>query len=280
MGITGVSLTVDHTFVATITLGYPPHNFFDLSRLLEIRRAFVAVDNDPQARVILLASEGKNFCAGADFASSGGSLGATTGASGSTSPSPGSGPPLLADADLAGLHIYDLAVQLFACQTPVIAAVQGAAVGGGLGLACMADLRVGGPSTRLSANFAKLGFHQGFGLSVTLPAIAGQQVAMDLLYTGRRLRGDEAYRVGLLDRYVENDAEIHKEAYALASEIAQSAPLAINSIRRTLRGGLAQQVREACDHERAEQERLVQTNDWSEGVAAMTERRTPRFQGN
>ncbi len=278
MANSGVRVNIDQAFVATVTLDYPPHNFFDQSRLLEIQRAFLAVDADPNARAIVLASEGKNFCAGANFAASKGRLDGVVRSS-SDSSAPGTGPSVLVGSELEGLHIYDIAVQLFACQTPVVAAIRGAAIGGGLGLACMADLRVGGPGTRLSANFAKLGFHQGFGLSVTLPSIAGQQVAMDLLYTGRRMKGDEAYRVGLLDRYVAHDADIVTQAYSLAVDIAQSAPLAIGSIRQTLRGGLAEQIRAACDHERTEQERLVKTDDWSEGIEAMAERRSPVFRG-
>jgi enoyl-CoA hydratase/carnithine racemase len=166
---------------------------------------------------------------------------------------------------------------MFAAEKPVVAAVQGAAVGGGLGLALSADLRVASPEARFSANFARLGFHQGFGLSVTLPELIGKSAAMELLYTGRRVKGEDALALGLCDRLVPL-AELRDAAFALAREIAKSAPLAVRSIRRTLRGDLAERIRAATTHEQAEQERLRKTEDFREGVRAMAERRDPDFQ--
>ena len=92
------------------------------------------------------------------------------------------------------------ALRLFAAPLPVVAAVQGAAIGGGFGLALSADFRVATPESRFSANFARLGFHHGFALTVTLPAAVGRQAAADLLLTGRRVGGEEALALGLCDR--------------------------------------------------------------------------------
>lgn len=248
-----VQIGGDHVALAEIRR--PPHNYFDLALVSSLADAFEALDGDAACRAIVLCSEGKNFCAGAQ-------LGGRA-----------------ADGAAAGpLHLYDEAVRLFATRTPVVAAVQGAAVGGGLGLALMPDFRVGSAASRFSANFARLGFHHGFGLSVTLPGVVGQQRALELLYTGRRIGGDEALAWGLLDRLVAPEA-VRAEAAALAREIALSAPLAVESIRETLRGDLAARVRAATDREKAEQERLQKTSDFREGVRAMAERRTPDFQG-
>ena len=156
--------------------------------------------------------------------------------------------------------------------------VQGAAVGGGLGLALSADFRVASPGSRFSANFSRLGFHHGFGLSVTLPALAGQQTALDLLLTGRRVHGEEALALGLCDRLVEDD-EVRSAAHALAAELALSAPLAVRSIRATLRAGLLERVEAALEREASEQDRLRDTDDFREGVSASLERRAPRFEG-
>jgi enoyl-CoA hydratase/carnithine racemase len=156
--------------------------------------------------------------------------------------------------------------------------VHGAAVGGGLGLALSADFRVTCPSARFSANFARLGFHQGFGLSVTLPRLVGPQKAALLLYTGRRIAGDEAVSIGLADRLVD-DADVRKETIALAREIAASAPLAIVSIRETLRRGLADQIEAATERELVEQDWQRKTDDFKEGVTAMSARRPPNFVG-
>jgi enoyl-CoA hydratase/carnithine racemase len=146
-------------------------------------------------------------------------------------------------------------------------------------LACSADFRVGCHEARFSANFARLGFHHGFGLSVTLPAIVGQQRSLELLFTGRRISGEEAGRIGLCDRIVER-AELPRAAHDMAAEIAGSAPLAVQSIRQTMRDGLADRVRAATDRELREQERLRATSDWTEGIQAAAEHRPPRFQGS
>lgn len=240
--------------VAVVEIHRPPNNHFDLALIGDLADAFEALDEDPACRAIVLCSEGRHFCAGADFSGGG------------------------ARTSDGGRHLYDEAVRLFAARTPVVAAVQGAAIGGGLGLALAADLRVACPEARFAANFARLGFHHGFGLTVTLPAVVGQQRALELLYTGRRVAGEEAARIGLCDRLVAAE-RLREEARALAAEIAASAPLAIRSIRETMRGDLAARVRAATDRERAEQERLSRTEDFEEGVRATAERRQPRFTG-
>ncbi len=141
-------------------------------------------------------------------------------------------------------------------------------------MAC--DLRVAEPTSRFSAPFARLGLHHGFGLSVTLPLVVGHQRSLDLLYTGRRFGGEEALAIGLVDRVAD---DVRAAATELATEIAISAPLAVQSIRRTLRGHLADAVRAATDHEKAEQAIHRQTADMIEGVRADLERRPPRFEG-
>jgi 2-(1,2-epoxy-1,2-dihydrophenyl)acetyl-CoA isomerase len=248
-----VSVTTGDDFVATIELRRPPNNFFDLDLIHSLAEAYEAVDGRAGCRVIVLCGEGKHFCAGVDF----------------VRPSPQA-------AGTAAL--YGEAERLFRTKTPVVAAIQGAAIGGGLGLACSADFRIACPEARFSANFARLGFHHGFALSTTLPAIVGQQHALDLLYTGRRISGDEAARIALCDRLVDA-AEVRTAAHAFAAEIAASAPLAVRSIRSTMRGDLADRARTAMTREAEEQDRLRRTGDWSEGIRAAAERRTPRFEG-
>jgi enoyl-CoA hydratase/carnithine racemase len=177
-----------------------------------------------------------------------------------------------------GPHLYDVAIRLFEQPLPIVAAVQGAAIGGGLGLALAADFRVAAPEARFAANFALLGFHQGFAISVTLPAVVGQQKALDLLYTGRRINGEQAHAIGLADRLAAS-GQAREEAHALAAESAASGPLAVRSIRQTMRAALADEARTAMSRERAEQDRLRQTEDWKEGVAAVNARRPANFTG-
>jgi 2-(1,2-epoxy-1,2-dihydrophenyl)acetyl-CoA isomerase len=238
--------------VAVIEIRRPPNNFFDVDLIAAIADTLDGLASG-DCRVAVLASQGRHFCAGANFGG-----GRQTG---------GGGP-----------HLYEMAVRLFEQPLPIVAAVQGAAIGGGFGLAMAADFRVATPEARFSANFARLGFHHGFGLTVTLPLVAGHQTALDLLYTGRRVDGDEALRLGIADRLVAAD-ELRSAARDLAADIAGSAPLAVRSIRQTMRGDLAERVRAALARERSEQDRLTATQDWREGVKAMAERRPPVFIG-
>ncbi len=240
-------------FVATVELHRPPNNFFDLELIRSLGDAYAAVDADAGCRAIVLCAEGRHFCAGVDF----------------MRPSPRAG---------GATELYHEAARLFGAETPVVAAVQGAAVGGGLGLACSADFRVAAREARFAANFARLGFHHGFALSTTLPAIVGQQEALDLLYTGRRVSGEEAARIGLCDRLTDA-GEVRTVAHALAAEIAASAPLAVRSIRATMRLDLVERARAAMGREAEEQDRLRRTRDWSEGIRAAAKRRAPRFEG-
>ena len=247
----------DHVAVAEI--GRPPDNFFDAGLIGSLADAYEWAEAGAGARAIVLCSAGKHFCAGADF----------TGRSGQARPvRPGDG----------ARELYAQAARLFQARLPVVAAVQGAAVGGGLGLACSADFRVASPTARFCANFARLGLHHGFGLSVTLPAIVGQQHAIGMLYTGRSVGGDEAVRLGLAD-LLAAPAELRTAAHGLAADVAASAPLAVRSIRSTQRAGLAERVTEAMAAELAEQDRLRRTADFAEGVLASAERRQPRFEG-
>jgi 2-(1,2-epoxy-1,2-dihydrophenyl)acetyl-CoA isomerase len=242
--------------VALLEMRRPPANHFDEVLIGQIVDAAKGLDDDPACRVILLASQGKHFCGGADFG----------------------GGDFAKDHVAAAGRLYTRAVQLFEVRTPIVAAVQGTAVGGGLGLACAADFRVAEAASRFQANFGRLGFHQGFGLSVTLPELIGRQKATDMLLTARRVGGEEAYRMGLADRLAE-PGRVRETARALACEIAASAPLAVRSMRATLRGDLAGRVRQALDHELAEQKVLWATKDSAEGIAASLARRQPEFTG-
>ncbi len=244
----------DH--VAVLEIHRPPANFLDHELIRLIADTATALADDGTTRAIVLCSEGRHFCAGADLGSD--LFGATR--------------------TETARALYTEAVRLFRVQLPVVAAVQGSAVGGGLGLACAADFRVASHSTRFHANFAALGFHQGFGLSVTLPRIVGHQVAADLLLTARRMDGTEARAVGLVDRLVEG-SDVRAAAVDLARSLAASAPLAVRSIRETMRSGLADEVRHVLDRELAEQARLWLTDDSAEGVAANLARRPPEFLG-
>lgn len=247
------------SYVALVEIHRPPHNFFDHELVRNLADAFEALDQDPACRALVLAAEGKSFCAGADFKRRN-----VTAGNGQES--------------TAASHLYREAVRLFACGKPVVAAIHGAAVGGGLGLALVADFRVVSPEARFAANFVRLGIHPGFGLTHTLPRLIGIQRASLMFLTGRRLRADEAVAWGLADQLVPAE-RLREKARELAADIAEGAPLAVRSTRATLRQGLADAIKAQTDHEFSEQSWLMQTEDHKEGVRAVEERRLGNFVG-
>jgi enoyl-CoA hydratase/carnithine racemase len=247
-----------HDHVTVVELARPPYNFFGLDLLTALAEAFEYLDAENHCRALVLAAQGRAFCAGADFREerSGGLF--------SDDPEQG------ADA------IYECAVRLFRTRKPVVAAVQGPAIGGGLGLSLVADFRVICEHTRFSANFVKLGVHAGFGITHVLPRVVGQQWAALMLYTGRRIGPEQAMGMGLADVLATQET-IREQAIALAAEIAEAAPLAVESTRETLRGDLAESVARQVQREFAEQRRLAATEDHQEGKRAVAERRPGRF---
>ena len=247
--------------VATVEMRRPPHNFFDSALIAEIGDAFERLDADPAVRAIVLAAEGRSFCAGADFSSR-----------------TDTGTVQEAARSGAGRHLYKEAIRLFRTRKPIVGAIHGAAIGGGLGLALVPDFRVTCSEARFSANFNRLGFHPGFGLTATLPRLVGAQQAALLFYTGRRIPGGEAVRIGLADLLVPQ-AEVRSAAQALALEIGQSSPLAVLATRETVRRGLVDQIEAATERELVEQDWLRRTEDFREGIKAYSERRLPDFKG-
>ncbi len=248
-----IKITRDN-YVALVEMCHPPHNFVDVDFLRCLADALEELDADTQCRAVMLSSGVRAFCAGADFSNAADTAEALD-------PSP----------------VYRQAMRLFEGKKPIVAAVQGAAIGAGLGLALVADFRITCSEARFSASFTRIGIHPGFGLSLTLPHLIGKQQAALLLYTGRRINGEEAVRIGLADELVAQ-LEVKERALALAHEIAASAPLAIETTRATLRQGFAQRVTQANQREIAIQLEQFRTSDFGEGAAAMEARRQPIFQ--
>jgi enoyl-CoA hydratase/carnithine racemase len=253
----------DH--IAVIEIQRPPFNFFDLSLIQQIAEALDRADNNLECRVVVLTSTGKAFCAGANFGG------------GQTD---GDQSPEFTEEGFQNTtgKLYSEAIRLFRSKKPIVAAIQGAAIGGGFGLACVADFRIASPKARFAANFVKLGLHQGFGISITLPRLIGNQNASRLLLSGRRINAQEALSIGLVDEVVAEE-KLRDAAMQLASKLAENAPLAVQSVRATMREGLADAVASATVLELAEQQWLRATEDAYEGIRAVSERRPGNFKG-
>ena len=240
--------------VALLEIDRPPHNHVTVDLMANLADALEEIDRNSHVRASVLTAAGKSFCAGADFAAR----------------------SSVGDGGTEGL--YAQAVRLFSAKKPIVAAVQGAAIVAGLGLALVADFRIASPEARFSANFVKLGFHPGFGITYTLPRLIGPQKAALMCLTGRRIKPEEALAWGLVDDIAPAN-ELRDRALSLARELAENAPLAVEATRATLRGELAAHVKAQTDKEFVIQSALRQTEDFAEGIRAVAERRPGNFKG-
>jgi enoyl-CoA hydratase/carnithine racemase len=253
----GVSID-DH--IATVELRRPPNNFLDVDLIANLASVLEALDDDTTCRSIVLAAAGKHFCAGANLKKR-----VDDAAAGKPQPA-------------RPRHLYHEAQRLVQTRKPIVAAVHGSAIGAGLGLALVADFRVTCKEARLAANFTALGYHPGFGMTVTLPRVVGHQRAKWLFLTGKRIPGDEAYAIGLADRLVAQD-QVRQAAQEMAADLAKSSPLGSQAARETLNLDLVPAFRAATEREMFQQSILRETNDFKEGVKAGFDRREPVFTG-
>ena len=251
-----------HGNVGMVIMDRPPHNFLNFRQIHDIADALGEMEKDMSIRCAVLAAEGRSFCAGADFAGDG----------------VGGGDKEVVGGD-ATLALYQGSGRLFDVTLPIVGAIQGPAVGGGLGLAMVPDIRITCPDARFSANFAALGIHQGFGMSVTLPELLGPSKAAQVLYSASRYKGEEAVLIGLADECVPS-LQVRERALEVASEIAANAPLALRAIKSTLRLGLGDRVREITQREARIQAELSASADAKEGIASVGERRSGNFTGH
>jgi enoyl-CoA hydratase/carnithine racemase len=250
----------DDSGIATLTLNRP-HALNALSRDLAeaLSDACAQIANTPAIRAVVVTGAGtRAFCAGADLKER----------------------RLLA-AEERARHtraIEAAAEALAAVPPPTIAAIRGYALAGGAELALACDLRVAGSDAMLGLPEVKIGIFPGAGGVLRLPALVGEGVARDLLFTGRQIAAAEALRVGLIERMTEPD-DVLETARELAVAIAANAPLAVHAVKRALnesRGRPLQEARRVVNALRAE---LDDTADYAEGLAAFAEKRAPRFSG-
>jgi 2-(1,2-epoxy-1,2-dihydrophenyl)acetyl-CoA isomerase len=249
--------------VATITLNRPEaSNGVDVPLLRALHDAVLRCHAEPSVRVVLLAGAGRNFCAGGDvktFAAKGEDL-----------------PEYLREAT-AWLQIATSA--LIRLDAPVVAVVQGFAAGGaGFGFVCAADLVLAAESARFFSGAVRVGMAPDAGTTVTLTRLVGLRRAMEILLTNPTLTADDAQRLGIVTRVVPDD-NLAKEAYSLAQILAEQPPLALAATKRLVWGGLGSGVEERLAEEARVVSELSGTADAREGLAAVIEKRAPRFVG-
>jgi enoyl-CoA hydratase/carnithine racemase len=245
--------------IATLTLNRPENrNSMTPDVMARFRACIAQARAEAGLRCVIVTGRGASFCAGADF--KGGTAGDAP------------FPPDRAFASYAPfLDVLDV-------EVPTIAALNGHAIGGGLGLALVCDLRVASRDAKYGANFARLGFHSGMAISYLLPRIVGVPNAVDLLFSGRILTGAEAAGLGLVHEAVPA-ADVAAAARRRAETIATCAPLAVRLMKRSLYHGLAWDPREAARLESFAQSATLATDDAREGIRALLEKRDPVFSG-
>jgi len=253
----------DH--VATITLNRPHRrNAITPQMLDQLGEAFLAADSDSAVRCVVLTGMGQGFCSGLDMKEAF----AGTGIGGS-----GSGSGVLPHTRTLPTNI------LFNMDTPVIAAINGAAAGYGLDLALGCDMRIGATSTRLMPGFAKRGVVPESGGTWYLPRLLGWAKAAEISFRGNDLDAGEALEIGLLNNVVA-DEDLLAVANDWAGEIVGNAPLAVQSMKRLFRHGLTQDFESHTHHVLLQTMALFGTKDFKESIDAFMERRDPRFEGH
>jgi len=251
--------------VATLTLdGSGRGNAFTVDMMEDFSSAVTAVGRDPDVRCVVITGTGNAFSTGADFAAM---------------------PAFAAESGRGSLGVHSAIERIYAAflavdrlAVPSIAAVNGHAVGGGFGVALLCDIRFVSERGKIGANFVKLGIHPGMAISHLLPEAVGYEVAAELLFTGRLVRGAEAVELGLARKCLPAD-EVLPAAQALAGQIAAAAPLAVQFTKRTLRNSARRGLPEHLHTEAIAQALLMQSEDAQEGIEAMLTKREPKFRG-
>ena len=248
--------------VARITLNRPHRrNALSYQAYDELEQAFRLVSDDPDVRCVVVTGADPAFCSGDD-------VGEIMAGPKAASSAPRSREPRPTPAAMAALE----------CAKPVIAAVNGAAVGWGMELALFADIRIASEAARFAELFVKRGLPCDVGGFYRLPAIVGPAKAAELLFTGDVIDAAEARRIGLVSEVVAH-GDLLPRAHELAARIAANPPLAVQSLKAGLALSAYGDPREIGTRAIAEIYRLMQTRDHREGVASFLEKRAPGFEG-
>ena len=250
-----------HGAVGVVTMNRPAsHNRMSEEVLAGFSAALAEARADGEARALVITGSGAAFSAGADF---------------KAQLQRGGGERLPNERSFA---MYEPFLAVLDIEVPVVAALNGHAVGGGFGLSLLCDVRVASRTAKLGANFCRLGLTPGLGISYLLPRLVGVSRAAELLFAGRLVTGEEAERIGLVSCAVDA-GDVLDRAMELAGSFAASAPLAVRATKRALQDGLGWEVRRAAWRESVAQSATLATADFQEGVAALLEKREPRFRG-
>lgn len=248
--------------VATITLNRADRkNSFTLEMIDAWANALHTAEQDPNVRAVILTGTEDSFCAGVDL---------DVLAARERTP--------LNERNLLTQHVHRIALAADYLSKPYIAGVNGVAVGAGMDMSLMCDIRIAARSARFSEGYIRIGVVPGDGGCFYLPPIVGTATALRLLWTGEWVDADEALRIGLVSDVVD-DADLLGHVHSLAATLAAQPPVAVQLIKRSVRSAARQDLRTALDLIASHQAVATSTDDSREALAAFTERRTARFTG-
>lgn len=252
--------------IALITLDRPEaRNAYSDAMIDSLLAAFDAAEADPSIRCVVLTGAGKAFSAGGDLKAMRDKTGMFAGD----------------PAELRARYIdriQRIPRRLARCPLPIVAAVNGAAIGAGLDLACMCDVRVAAEGVKLGSTFTKVGLVPGDGGAWLLQRVIGLPKALELMLTARVVLGEEALAMGLVNRLVPLESLLD-EAMATARQIAANAPLAVQLTKQAAYRAYTGELESALEHAATYQAIVQNTEDHLEAVNALLEKRAPRFQG-
>ncbi|WP_345353509.1 enoyl-CoA hydratase/isomerase family protein [Rhodococcus olei] len=247
--------------VATILLNRPDRkNAFTLDMVDAWADAITEAGRDDRVRAVVVTGAGDAFCSGVDL---------TEFTSQDRTP--------LQEKELLTERVHRVARAMNALAKPTIAAVRGVAVGAGMDMSLMCDIRFAGQSARFSEGYIRVGLVPGDGGCYYLPRIVGTATALRLLWTGAFVDANEALSIGLVSE-VHDDERVLDAAYQLAEEVSQRAPIAVEVVKRAVRQGLNHDLDTALDLISSHQAVVLSTADSAEAMSAFREKRAPSFQ--
>ena len=261
-------LETNQAGIATLTMNRPEsRNALTRDMMLALSEALPRLAADPTVRLVVLTGAGNAFCAGGDV-------------KGFAKNAAGASPAVSFDHRVTDLRArMEVSRWLHEMPKPTLAVIPGPAAGAGLSLALACDLRIAADDAKLTTAFSKVGLSGDFGGSYFLNHLVGAARAREMYFTGQVLRGDEAQRIGLVNRSVPS-AQLTEAARAWSAELAALPTVAIGYMKRNLNTGLRASLSDVLDAEAIHMIRTFETDDHKGAAAAFVEKRAPRFEGH